>query len=107
MSGRLQARFLALENRSPQSAGRFRLPLARTEVMNVSTATNTRQRRNMTTFTIDPDNNITAHAGAPASADESQSFSTAKELAKLSAKWPTSRFVDTWNSFAGVAPSTT
>ena len=29
----------------------------------------------MSTFTIDSDNNITAHAGLPAGADESQSFS--------------------------------
>ena len=58
----------------------------------------------MATFTIDSDNNITAHAGPPASADESQSFSNAKELAKLTAEWPASRLVDTWNSFAGVAP---
>ena len=42
----------------------------------------------MSTFTIDAENNITAHAGLPAGADESQSFSTAKELAKLTAEWP-------------------
>jgi hypothetical protein len=53
------------------------------------------------TFTIDSDNNITAHIGALASADESQSFSTAKELAKLTAEWHASRLVDTWNNFAG------
>jgi hypothetical protein len=58
----------------------------------------------MSTFTIDSDNNITALAGLPAGADQSQSFSTAKELAKLTAEWPASRLVDTWNSFAGVAP---
>jgi hypothetical protein len=34
----------------------------------------------------------------------SQSFSTPKELAKLTAEWPASRLVETWNSFAGVAP---
>jgi len=55
-------------------------------------------------FTMDSEYNITAHAGHPASADESQSFSTAKELAKLTAEWPMSRLVDSWNSFAGVAP---
>jgi len=55
-------------------------------------------------FTIDSENNIVAHAALPAGADESQSFSTAKELAKLTAEWPMSRLVDTWNSFAGVAP---
>ncbi len=59
----------------------------------------------MPTFTIDAAvNNITAHAGLPAGADASQSFSTPKELAKLTAEWPASRLVDTWNSFAGVAP---
>jgi hypothetical protein len=58
----------------------------------------------MSTFTIDSDNNIKALAGLPAGTDESQSFSTAKELAKLTAEWPVSRLADTWNSFAGVAP---
>jgi hypothetical protein len=58
----------------------------------------------MATFTIDTDNNITAHGQLPAGADESQSFSTTKELAQLTAEWPGSRLVDTWNSFAGVAP---
>jgi len=58
----------------------------------------------MSTFTIDSDNNITALAGLPTGAEESQSFSTSKELAKLTAEWPASRLVETWNSFAGVAP---
>jgi len=60
----------------------------------------------MNTFTIDSENNITAHAGLPASADESQSFTNQQELAKLTAEWPISRLTDTWNSFAGVAPFT-
>ena len=58
----------------------------------------------MATFTIDSENNITAHAGLPAGADESRSFTNQKELAKLTADWPASRLVDVWNSFAGVAP---
>jgi len=58
----------------------------------------------MATFTIDSENNFTVLAGLPAGADDSQSFSTAKELAKLTAEWPVSRLADTWNSFAGVAP---
>src|ERR1019366_7349471 len=78
---------------------------SRTRVMNVLTAKHTRQRKErMLTFTIDSDNNITALADLPAGADPSQSFSTAKELAKLTAEWPASRLVETWNSFAGVAP---
>jgi hypothetical protein len=58
----------------------------------------------MATFTIDSENNITAHSGLPAGVDESQSFSSAKQLAKLTAAWPISRLVETWNSFASVAP---
>jgi hypothetical protein len=58
----------------------------------------------MSTFTIDTDNNITAHAELPASADATQSFATQKELAKLTGEWPASRLVEVWNSFAGVAP---
>jgi hypothetical protein len=54
-------------------------------------------------FTIDSENNIVAHPALAAGVDQSQSFSTAKELAKLTAEWPVSRLVDTWNSFAGVA----
>ena len=64
-------------------------------------------RRNqikMPSFTIDSDNNITALAVLPDGAKDSHSFSTPKELAKLTADWPVSRLVDTWNSFAGVAP---
>jgi hypothetical protein len=75
-------------------------------VMNVTTAKYeaAKEKTHMSTFTIDAENNITAHADLPAGADQSQSFSTAKELAKLAAEWPMSRLVDTWNSFAGVAP---
>jgi hypothetical protein len=39
----------------------------------------------LSTFTIDADNNITAHAELPAGADESLAFSTLKEFAKLTA----------------------
>jgi hypothetical protein len=59
---------------------------------------------NMSTFKIDSDNNIVALAGLLAGADNLQSFSSAKELAKLTEEWPVSRLVETWNSFAGVAP---
>jgi hypothetical protein len=58
----------------------------------------------MPTFTIDSDNNITALTGSPAGADPSPSFSSAKEFAELSAAWPATRLIETWNSFAGVAP---
>jgi integrase/recombinase XerD len=59
--GDSSARFLTLEKSPPESA-RIRLPSSRTGAMDVWTATNPRQRRNMATFTIDSDNNITACA---------------------------------------------
>jgi hypothetical protein len=55
-------------------------------------------------FTIDSENHIVAHAEVPDCADESQSFSSAKQLAKVTAEWPVSRLIDIWNSFAWVAP---
>ena len=58
----------------------------------------------MFTFSIDADNNITALAGLPVDAHQSQSFSNTKELANLTSEWPVARLVETWNSFAGVAP---
>jgi hypothetical protein len=45
-----------------------------------------------------------AHTGPQTSTNESQSFSKEKDLAKLTAEWPASRLVETWNAFAGVAP---
>jgi len=56
----------------------------------------------MTTFTIDSDNNITALLKAPA--DPTNTFASEKDLAKLTADWPSARLMDCWNSFAGVAP---
>jgi len=58
----------------------------------------------MSTFTIDTDNNITAYAAAPDNTNQAETFSTEKELARITAEWPASRLVDTWNSFAGIAP---
>jgi hypothetical protein len=59
----------------------------------------------MTTFTIDPDNNITAFAH-PQQAEEAASgpsFASQEALGTLTASWPMDRFVTVWNSFAGVA----
>jgi Protein of unknown function (DUF3489) len=59
----------------------------------------------MTTFTIDPDNNITAHPSEAeaVSADSGESFASQDALDTLSESWPMDRFVTVWNSFAGVA----
>ena len=61
----------------------------------------------MRTFTIDEQNNITAFATKDEAAGASTTalvFSSQKELAKLAADWPVSRFIEIWNGFAGVAP---
>ena len=61
----------------------------------------------MTTFTLDTDNNITAFAtteDVPSDRIGLETFTSQKELAKLTAKWPISRFAEIWNSFAGVVP---
>ena len=63
----------------------------------------------MTTFTIESDNNITAFAALEDALNHGigsteGTFSSEKELTKLSAAWPTARFAEVWNSFAGVVP---
>ena len=58
----------------------------------------------MSTFTIDTDNKITAFAELPADANPAETFSTEREFAKLTAEWPASRLIDTWNGFAGIVP---
>src|ERR1017187_8289349 len=54
-------------------------------------------------YTIDKDNDITAHESAPAAQDGTILFATEKQFAKATAEWPISRLVELWNSFAGVA----
>ena len=60
------------------------------------------------TFTIDDENNITAHGtheeAAAATATPFDSFSTQKEFAELAKAWPAERLVAIWNSLAGVTP---
>jgi hypothetical protein len=62
----------------------------------------------MTTFTIDTDNNITAH-GTPEEAAATtttpfDTFASQEELAELVAGWPGERLVAVWNSLPGVTP---
>ena len=57
----------------------------------------------MTTFTIDPDNNITAHAQEAEPAASGESFASQEALDTLTVDWPMDRFAMVWNSFAGVA----
>ena len=62
----------------------------------------------MPTFTIDSDNNITAHGSpeeaAAANTTPFDSFSNQQELTELVAGWPAERVVAVWNSLPGVEP---
>jgi len=62
----------------------------------------------MPTFTIDNDNNITAHGtpeeAAAATTTQFDSFISQQELAKLLAGWPAERVVAIWNSLPGIEP---
>ena len=60
----------------------------------------------MTTFTIDNDNNITAHATAAQAKAlaGTERFSNEATLAKLAANWPAARLVEIYNSLTGVTP---
>jgi hypothetical protein len=64
-----------------------------------------KEKQAMATFTIDNDNNITVFATAAEAAQAGGStaiqFDSKAALAKVSADWPLSRFVDIWNSIAG------
>src|SRR5436190_6380926 len=67
----------------------------------------TKEKR-MSTFTIDADNNITAYASAEeATQGDSEGltrFDSQAALAKVSADWPISRFVEIWNGIPGQSP---
>jgi hypothetical protein len=60
------------------------------------------------TFTIDTENNITAHAtpdeAAAATTTPFDSFGNQKQLTELAKGWPTERLVAIWNSLPGVTP---
>ena len=57
----------------------------------------------MTTYTIDTENSITAHARKQ-EAGEGESFSCQQELANLVAEWPAARLIEVWNGIPGLAP---
>jgi hypothetical protein len=77
--------------------------------MDVMTAVIDRRRRlQMTTLTIDTDNNITAfpmpELAAGAVGGGAQLFGSEQELAELAASWPAERLVEIWNRLPGVKP---
>lgn len=54
----------------------------------------------MTTYAIDTENRITAHANKQ-EASAGESFSSPQELANLVAKWSASRLIEVWNGVPG------
>jgi hypothetical protein len=62
----------------------------------------------MTTFTINEENEIVAHATAEEAASRSttpfDTFASREEFAQLAAAWPVERLVAIWNSLSGVVP---
>jgi hypothetical protein len=67
-----------------------------------------RKENDMTIFTIDEQNNITAFASqeeaTAASTTPFDSFGSEQQLAELVAGWPAARRVALWNSLPGVTP---
>jgi hypothetical protein len=65
------------------------------------------ERKRMTAFTIDDNNDITVLAsseGIEESREGTETFSSPQELATLATKWPGARLVEIWNSLPGVEP---
>jgi hypothetical protein len=59
----------------------------------------------MTTYTIDNENNITAHSSQEEAGDaQGERFASQQEFAGLAANWPAARLVEIWNSIPGLAP---
>jgi hypothetical protein len=67
-----------------------------------------KEKRTIMTFTIDPENSITAYASkaeVPTKLNSGiEHFTSEKELAQLAGNWPMTRLLDIWNSLAGVIP---
>jgi hypothetical protein len=76
--------------------------------IHVVTAVITAKRRftEMTTFTIDNENQIMAYGSAEEAKGnpEAQQFTSAKQLGKLADKWSATRLVELWNSLPGQKP---
>src|SRR5260370_17624954 len=63
------------------------------------------QEKQMTSFTIDADNSITAFATKQeADGGQGDRFSKLHELGELAGKWPANRLVEVWNGIPGLTP---
>src|SRR3981081_4154476 len=57
----------------------------------------------MTMYTIDAENSITA-LGSQQADFEGEIFASQQELTDLAAKWPANRLVEVWNGIPGLTP---
>src|ERR1700686_4596333 len=62
-----------------------------------------KRKSDMTTYTIDAENSITA-LGSQQADFEGEIFASQKELADLAAKWPANRLIEVWNGIPGLTP---
>jgi Protein of unknown function (DUF3489) len=72
-------------------------------VINAMTATAAQRKSEMTTYTIDNENNITAY-GSQQEAGEGEAFGSQQELADLAATWEANRLIEVWNGIPGLTP---
>jgi hypothetical protein len=78
--------------------------------MNVITVADAADKKenHMSTFTIDAENTITAYASAEEARQGDATglvhFDSQAALAKVSADWPLSRFIEIWNGIPGQSP---
>jgi hypothetical protein len=85
-------------------SGRMDLLVSCFGVMNVMTANRAATKDSeMTTYTIDAENSITA-LGSQQADFEGEIFASQQELAKLAAQWPAHRLVEVWNGIPGLTP---
>jgi hypothetical protein len=85
------------------------LPFEHFRVIDVMTAESAVPRKfNMTTFTINEQNEIVAFAtpeeASANTATPFDTFTSQQELAELAVTWPAERLVAIWNTLAGVTP---
>jgi hypothetical protein len=71
--------------------------------MNAMTAAAAKRKSEMTTYTIDAENNITA-LGSQQADFKGEIFASQQELGDLAAKWSDDRLVEVYNGIPGVTP---
>src|ERR1700737_2613123 len=71
--------------------------------MNAHDRNGGQEKQEMTTFSIEAENSITA-LGSQQADFEGEIFASQQELADLAAKWPANRLIEVWNGIPGLTP---